>query len=358
MKNEQEINEVIAYLRSKHTRELIIDQKAIEAECKLLFLEQTSIAIKILTFIGSFLACLTFIGFLFLTKIFESELGTLITGLFMLISAVVLSRISKTLITDTFSTSVYLIGLLLFGFGLGGFHLDENTICCYLLLIGIISLFTADSYILSFISVLIINGSILSFLLVNSWYNGIHFFSCLLAIIVTFIHLKEAAMIQFHPLLSKLYNPIRIAYIISFLTVLAFYVTRDSFFLNHHLNWLSSIGNILCILYVIYLILKKLAIHEITAKLILYGISCILLASTILTPSTSGSLLLILLSFWVTNQAGFVIGIIAFIYFIFQYYYDLTYTLLIKSILMFTTGLLFLLLYVLLSKKIKRNENI
>ena len=61
---------------------------------------------------------------------------------------------------------------------------------------------------------------------------------------------------------------------------------------------------------------------------------------------------------WVNYKTGLVIGIISFIYFISQYYYDLNFTLLTKSIILFSSGIVFILFYLFTNKKLNTNEKI
>jgi len=90
----------------------------------------------------------------------------------------------------------------------------------------------------------------------------------------------------------------------------------------------------------------------------IYALSILLLLPTVLSPAISGAILIILLSFLVNYKTSLVIGIAAFIYFVSQYYYDLHFTLLTKSILLFSSGILFLGLYLLTHKKLTSNEKI
>jgi uncharacterized membrane protein len=93
-------------------------------------------------------------------------------------------------------------------------------------------------------------------------------------------------------------------------------------------------------------------------KTTIYALSFVLLLSTAMSPAIAGALLIILLAFMVNHKTGFAVGIISFIYFVSQFYYDLGYTLLLKSILMFSTGVLFMLIYLFTYKKLHANEKI
>src|SRR5690606_13137026 len=82
------------------------------------------------------------------------------------------------------------------------------------------------------------------------------------------------------------------------------------------------------------------------------------LLPTLYAPSISGALLIVLLSFLVNYRTGFAIGIIALIYFVVQYYYDLNLSLLTKSIILFSSGTVFLVFYFFFTKMTKDNEKI
>ena len=85
----------------------------------------------------------------------------------------------------------------------------------------------------------------------------------------------------------------------------------------------------------------------------IYALSLLTLLTTILAPAISGSLLIVLLAFKVNYRTGFVMGLIALVYGIGQYYYDLQFTLLVKSIMLMASGALFLLFYFYLKNKVK-----
>jgi len=101
-----------------------------------------------------------------------------------------------------------------------------------------------------------------------------------------------------------------------------------------------------------------LDITEKRTKITIYGITLLTILPTALSPAISGAILLIVLGFLVNYKTGLILGIVSFIYFISQYYYDLNFTLLTKSILLFLSGILFVLLYLLTHKKLSSNEKV
>jgi uncharacterized membrane protein len=103
---------------------------------------------------------------------------------------------------------------------------------------------------------------------------------------------------------------------------------------------------------------KVLNINKTQHKVGIYIATVFVLLPTVFSPAISGAILLILLSFYVNYKTGLVLGVAAFLYFISQYYYDLNLTLLTKSILLFSSGVLFIALYLFTHKKLTTNEKV
>lgn len=171
---------------------------------------------------------------------------------------------------------------------------------------------------------------------------------------------KEAKIITTNKILSKLYNPVRIGLIFSFVAGLAFLGKKGlGFFpISPNYIWLSSVIIIPVIIYLISLLFNILNITKIQHKTVIYIFAVLAFLPTVFSPAISGAILIILLSFFVNYKTGLVLGIIAFIYFISQYYYDLNFTLLTKSILLFSSGVIFIALYLFTHKKLTTNEKI
>ena len=76
----------------------------------------------------------------------------------------------------------------------------------------------------------------------------------------------------------------------------------------------------------------------------------------VFSPATCGALLILLISFHTGHRLGLILGVVGVIYFVGQFYYNLHYTLLIKSMIMFGTGTMFLAAWLILKKTLKRYE--
>jgi len=309
-----------------------------------------SLAIKILSVIGGILASLAFLGFLFITGIYNSEISLIVTGLIFIYGAVFLIKFYDKILVDTISISIYIIGLILVGMACGNLFSSENIICYICIITAVISLVLVQSFILSFINIVIINGSLISLMLLNNLPNLIHFYISILAILLSFILLKEAKFLTHSRAISKLYNPMRTALTFTFIFLIIL-LKNDSMTIPNKLIWTSSVIHIGLILFLISSLVKRLNVNNKKYELGIYIICFLTLAPTAISPGISGSLLLLLLSFLVNYRTGFVLAALSFIYFISEFYYDLNFTLLTKSILLFVTGILFIGLYWLISKK-------
>jgi uncharacterized membrane protein len=358
MRNKEQIKELLDYLQTAEDKVLDFDEEAIVATYQKNN-DNRSLPMKILSVFGGFWASLAFLGFL-LVGIHHSEVGLLVFGIICIAGSIWISKAYDKIIIDTVSVSFFITGFMLLGFSL---HLllkgNENMISIIFIIIAFSSLIIARNYMLSFISVLIINGSILTLILSNEGYNLIPVYVSTLALIITYFFLKEAKIITANKGLSQLYNPIRTGLVFSFLSGLTFLGIKNGIFpMSPNYIWLPSIIIISVIVYLISTLFDVLNIIKIQHKIVIYIFTVLSLLPTALAPAISGAILIMLLSFSVNYKTGLMVGIIAFIYFVSQYYYDLNFTLLTKSILLFSSGVFFIALYLFTHKKLTTNEKI
>lgn len=345
------------YFRNQDHQPLEFDEEGIISEYQKND-SNTSLAIKILSIFGGILASLSFLGFLFITRIYESYSALLIVGGIFILASLWINKHYGKIIMDTFSISCFMIGFLLIGFGCSQLDIHVNLICILFILIALATLLLVQTYILSFISVLIISGSILTLIISNQYDDLIHIYVAVLALILAFITLKEARIITSSKALSKLYNPVRTGLIFSFLSGLIALSIKDILPLTPDYLWTSSVVIMAIIVFLISRLFKIWDLKETRYQLSIYLLTVVALVPTALSPAISGSILLILLSFMVNHKTGLALGILGFVFFISQFYYDLNFTLLTKSILLFSTGLVFLAIYLFIQKTLTKNEKL
>ena len=358
MKNELEIKNMLDTVQQATNETVAFDEQAILRAYKSQEDNQSSIAIKVLSVIGGFVGTLAIVGFLLLTGLQSSEIGLLTTGIIFIVISILINKKSDKLILDTFSITAYVVGIFLLIFGLGEMDFNENAIAILVLIIALGSLFLTQNYIMSFVSILVVSGSLLMLLVfLQKTYTLIHLFNTIIVIAMTYVFLNEAKLIKMGHKLSKLYEPLRIGLVVSFILGLLFLRTRRLHELPINYLWIYSVILFIAILYVISKVLQVMQITNLNYKIGIYVLSAVLLVLTAFSPSILGAILLILLSFYVNYKFSFILGIVALIYFVSQYYYDLHYTLLTKSIMLFASGILFIALY-LFTTKYTKNEKI
>lgn len=357
MRNKDDFKELLDYFQNTEVKPLQFDEEAIVSAYQKDNGNQ-SLSIKILSVFGGILASLAFLGFLFIAGLYNSDMGLLVFGGFFIAGSIWINKEYDKIIIDTVSVSSFIIGFILLGFGCGQLKIEENFISIIFIIIAFGSLSIVQNYILSFVSVLIINGSILMLIISNKDYGLIHIYVSALALTMTYIFLKEAKIITTNKALSKLYNPVRIGLIISFISGLVFLGKKGILDVSPDYIWLSSIIIVSAIIYLLSHLFDMLNITKMQHKASIYILSVLLLLPTIFSPAISGAILIIMLSFMVNYKTGWAIGVISFIYFISQYYYDLNFTLLTKSILLFISGILFIGLYLFTRKKLTPYEKV
>jgi hypothetical protein len=338
--------------------QLKFDEHEIELEFSKLQTDKSGLAIKILSIAGGFLATLAFLGFLFIAGLYDSQAGLILVGVFSISAAVWLNIAFNKLIIDTLSVTTYLIGFCLLAMGFDGLNFSENLISILFIVISFVVLIITRNYILSFVSILVICGSILFLIINTESYAMIHLYNVFVLLLLTYVFLNEAKIITGYRSLSRLYNPVRSGLLISVLIGLICVGKKGLFGFNLDNLWTTSIISIPLTLYVISVVIKVIGITAKRTRLFIYTLSILMLLPTVFSPAISGSLLIILLSFHVNYRFGLVTGIMSFIYFVIQYYYDLSFTLLTKSILLFSSGIVFLIFYYLTYKYTGSNEKV
>ncbi len=341
-------------LRNLAGNDVQLNEIGLKEELGAIEANRSSIAIKILTIVGGFLAAQAFMGFLIISGLYENELAMILTGILLIVGSLAAPRYFQLLIADTLGICAFLIGCgaLAIGLGLKMFEVEE--VALVLAGIGVIALRVNSNYVLAFVSVLLVTGSIQFAIFDFGGIFGDYLLFTSVATMMTFFVMKEASILPRRNNISKSFDAIRAGLIVAF--VFQLYMTRFSLDLGRTESfvWIPSLVNMALLLFVIHQILnERQIIHQKAA--ILIG-SVILLAPTIFAPAISGSLLILILCFHKVYKTGMAIGVVCLILAITRYYYELSLTLLEKSILMMASGILFLLMLHLI-KKVDVHEN-
>lgn len=344
---------ILHHLKTTNSIDLTANEEAIVAES---VVDKQSSIIKVITIIGAILTSILLVAFILIIGLYESPIGMITTGTLFLILSTYLSKKTNEIFLDTILSTAYGIGYAFVGFGLSEIGISEAGNSGLILLISFLALLYIENYILVFFSTLLCIGTSVLLLYAYDLSFLIPIYSSIMGLSVTFFILKEAQIINYSKHLAAIYEPVKFALILSFIIALI----NPSAFIYANIELpallLTAIPIVTAViilgtlLYITSFILKRLQIRSIYHKLFLYVFSLIILIPTSLQPGIIGSLLLILLCFYTHYRAGFAIGILSFLYFITVFYYDMEVTLLVKSILLISNGLLFLLFYLITTR--------
>ncbi len=350
--------EILARLVASEGDQFVHNEEAILEAFKHKLDNQSTLVIKILSICGGFIATIAFLGFLAFAGLYNSEFGLLILGSIFIITGITLTKLNASLIFDTFSISTFVCGFALLIGGLVLMEINENTVPLIIMVIAMIAMFLTSNYMLTFISILIIGASLIGHIVIIESFHLIHVYNTVVTLLLAYVFQNEAKLISFHPSISKRYDPIRIGLVFALLFGLIAIGKRFLIPINQNQIWLSSIAIILVLLFLIYQIIQILNIRNSLHQIGIFLLSSLTIASIFYAPSILGAILIILCSYLVNYKTSFVLGIIALSYFISQYYYDLNLTLLTKSIILFSSGVLCCLFYFFINKKTVAHEEI
>ncbi|HKG06017.1 MAG TPA: DUF4401 domain-containing protein [Pedobacter sp.] len=311
--------------------------------------------IKILSVASGLLASGFLSGWVFLL-LGDSAVTMVILGPVVLILAVFLDNRINNMVLDTACIGAYVAACAMIGFGIEKLSNSDNFTTLVMLVIAVAVPFFSIGYMFNFLSVIAINICLFSLININDWFDLIHVLVALVTLVYTLLSLKEPKYLAFARM-SKVYNPLRNGLLCSLLGLLSSLAVNrmvNTWQINH--EWISSAAIIGIILFFLHHIVTDLGIAEKRNRNLIYLVSGLVLLLAFFVPAVCGALLILMISFHTGHRLGLIFGLAALFYFTGQYYYNLEYTLLVKSEIMMATGALFMLAWVILKKTLKRYE--
>ena len=309
--------------------------------------------IKLLSIAGGLLGSLFITSFIFMF-LTDSAVASILIGLITLIAALYADKKFDSTVVDTACIGGYIAACAMMGYGINKAFGNDNITTLLMLATAMGVMRFTTSYMLNFISVLIVTGSLFSFISINNAYELIHVLVAILVLSYTLFSLYEAKLLASGPRINMVYNSWRNALLCAVLALLA-YIAVDNVFAEHiTYEWISSIVIIGTYLFFLNKLTDYLQIAQYAIRI--YSFSLLIMLMAVFSPAICGALLILLISFHVGHRLGLILGVIALVYFTGQFYYNLHYTLLIKSMMMFGTGIMFLAAWYILRKTSKRYE--
>ncbi|QIL38368.1 DUF4401 domain-containing protein [Pedobacter sp. HDW13] len=349
MNNLQIVDHFIASIERKSKPDFTIDNEKFEKEISKDSQTYSGLGIKILSVCGGLLGSLLFLGFVTLS-ISESPTATFIFGLIVLGGAVLLDKISNSTVLDAVCIGAFLSGCTLLGYSINQMTDSANLTIFSLLVIAVATVASTENYMLNLFGLLMFNSCLFAFIETNNVNILIHFLTAFLCIGFVIINLVEHKALVRSISVNKRYPPFRIGFLVSLSVLLiyfAIYFAKPSF----PYRWVSSLIIMAATIYNISSIIDFLKLK--TGQFIIYIFAITILASVIFAPSICGAILILIVGIHVGHRLTIVFGIVALFYFVGQFYYDLQYTLLTKSIIMICTGALLLVVAYIFNRQIR-----
>ena len=333
-----------------------IDMDTLGAKLRMSDAGKTGITLKILSVIGGLIASSMLSGFFVSSGLLETPPALMVSGILFIGGALWMNRKADHLVLDTFSISVFLLGFahLAWAMSKSGWELEYA-----ILALGGTALFAfavTKGYMLSLFSALIVSSSMLLLLVQKKWYDGIHAYVVLWLISSVWLFFNEARALSWGDKASRQYPPVRVVAILSLIVGLFLVCNRNILSYNKDTLWITSLATLAGVLFVADSLTPIFGLKKTNERFLYLACALLLVIPLWFAPALTGSLLIVLLGFRTGDRTTFALGILAFLYFTVQYYYDLEMTLLNKSYVMMSTGFLFLGLYLVSNKKLKSLE--
>jgi hypothetical protein len=350
MSQSEEIQKSLALVRSEASEEFRCDESALLTSV-ITKNQKSTTAVIAITAVGGILGALAFLGFLFTIKFYDYPSAVLICGVTLFVISVFHSYFFPDKFSEIISLSLFIIGFFLIGVSCADepFNFSVNTILLLLSALAIITILWAQGRVLIFMACCTLIASVIGILYENQMPNLIHLVtaSCLLLSGTLFIF--EAKVMALRNRLSEVANPIRLATALASLGVLEFIDRFHWLGLDEKFLWISSLVPLFWSYVIIFPILRK-------APLLKCLVAIALVIPAFISPTMASSLAIILIGFGFRSILLGILGSWVLLNSIVLFYYNLDMNLLNKSILLLTTGALFLITYFFINKSSHVNE--
>ena len=362
---EDKLHAALARLERETSRPLVVDRERLLEDFREDQEHEGTLGMKILSIIGAFMATSFFLGFIFLLGL-DSAPALGLIGAGMLTGGYLFCRRDLLgVMGEAFGIALVVCGFPLVLTGVAEVVPDETGMGVVALMLAGTVLLAVENTVVSFLATVVMGGSLL--FLAHDGFDrfGAHLYVGFVGVLLTvFIHF-EARSLTASRLLNRRYDGIRIGLMLALL-IGAGYLSDFRFWMElpRLPNWYASVVLVPLTLWVVHNLFRRFlrpegakdvaAVARVNSPrhwLYLGGV-LVLLLPTIFAPALSATLLCLLLAWTAGYRTGTILAVVALVYFLSRYYYDLNLSLLSKSLILCASGSLFLLAWGVLYKKI------
>lgn len=332
---------------------LSCDRDALMAELDQETKQIKNLPVKIISMLGGGLGALLFTGFLLGIGMWESAVGMLVLGILFLAGAILLVQHANNTFFSSGAIAFLIIGLILFSIGTDRLLDSIAIVCIALLLLSTILYFTSRHSTVLFLLTLVFSGSLLGLVLQTEVPMLMHLYVALLAVALLVWCLAEIPLISKSIRINHTYRPLRMGLVVAFALFMLLLAWQGLFEIKMPFPWASGLILLFAMLAFTYLNLQRLRIGE-EKRAYWYTCMPLLVLPLIGSPAVVGSFLLILLAFHLRHLPSLLVGIAAFCFTLFMFYYDLQLTLMEKSGMLLLSAAWFFLGCILTIKNAKK----
>ncbi|ODS85041.1 MAG: hypothetical protein ABS46_02310 [Cytophagaceae bacterium SCN 52-12] len=346
-------NEIREWLENQEFR---FNEDAIRRTCDSRERNPGHMAIRVLVILGTLLSAGLIVSMLFSFGIYDSAAAMLITGITGLVAGMWNHLKRQSDVTDTISISLLLMGYASIAFALVEWKVDTGLICGALIMISLACFILSKNFILPFLG--LVSACICLFIWVQAKCPPVFIpllYSVLAAALLPVYLYEGNLLVLLRKKASSHYQPLRTGLLVSVLAGLYifspfFLKGSQEFPFKHYQLYFSVPVSLICLLAVARLLQETQSALR-SWKIAVFPVIALVLGLTLFAPAIGLSLYLLVITFYNAHKTGIIISIVSLCFAIGLYYYDLHFSLLVKSMLMILPGLVFLAGYRLVTRE-------
>jgi uncharacterized membrane protein len=316
----------------------------------------SNLTIKVLSILGGILAGGFLTGFLFLTGINNSSAGMITIGIIFTAGSIGASKFIDNLTLDTLSITLYLVGVLMIWAGFEDIFRSNEMLPFILIAVAIATLFFSENFMLVFVGTLLFHGALIYYFEDRRSPLLLQLPIILCCVSLLWLTYAEARIITYNKKANAVYKPLQAGFFVAFAAELIFIGEyRESYFTKYsHLLLSVAIG--ITMLLLLYRVMQSVEYISVRSRLIIYVLALAVIIPTAYAPYIGGALLLIILTFHYGFKSQMIISILLLIYGTSRFYYNMNISLLYKSVILFSTGLVITSVWYYFTRQINSNE--
>ncbi len=341
--NREELRVFLDEIQTTQGENFAAEEAKIEAEMFDPAKAKSDRLVRNLSGLGGFITSILFVALLFAFELFENEMVSIVFGAVFFGIAIWANSYFKITVLETAALGLYLSGGFLFVSGLNDLFAGENSryiISAILILISAITIYFSRSFVMLLFAFLTIVGSIITM----TYDSEILFPLVILAFGASYlmIFFNESKLISKSEVYIESFIPLQISLILGMIFYFIFKsvsTLKPEFTPTEELmQTITAVLFMFGSMFVIYRTTQLFKFKNFVFQIALLAATIAAMLPELHFPEITGSIFLILTSFYFGHKTGIALSILSFIFVMTVFYYVLDYTLIQKSYILLATG--------------------